>query len=85
MSSFHMIGEISDRVYVEGSFALVNENVQSTLVPAGGAVGVEMTFEVSGTYIPVDHSTFRMNKGLVGHIAVDGEANHDVCHPVDES
>lgn len=81
VSSFHVIGEIFDRVYVEGSFDLENENVQSTLIPAGGAVGVEMTYEVPGTYIPVDHSIFRMNKGLVGEIVVDGPQNLDVYDP----
>jgi nitrite reductase (NO-forming) len=82
--SFHVIGEIFDRVYVEGSFDLVNENVQSTAIPAGGAVGVEMTFEVPGTYIPVDHSIFRMHKGLVGHMQVEGPAKDDVYDPVEE-
>lgn len=35
-SSFHVIGACFDTVYVEGSFALENHSVQTTLVPAGG-------------------------------------------------
>ncbi|MDX1604182.1 MAG: copper-containing nitrite reductase, partial [Salinimicrobium sediminis] len=40
VSSFHVIGEIFDKVYVEGG-AMINENVQTTLIPAGGAAIVE--------------------------------------------
>lgn len=81
ISSFHVIGEIFDRVYVEGSFGLVNENVQTTLVPSGGAVGVEMRFEVPGDYIPVDHSIFRMHKGAAGTILVTGPPEEGVYEP----
>ena len=35
VSSFHVIGEIFDRVYAEGGTAIRQENVQTTLVPAG--------------------------------------------------
>ncbi|MGB0999314.1 MAG: multicopper oxidase domain-containing protein, partial [Flavobacteriales bacterium] len=40
VSSFHVIGEIFDKVHVEGG-STVNEDVQTTLVPAGGAAIVE--------------------------------------------
>ena len=78
VSSFHVIGEIFDKVYVEGSMALVNRNVQSTLIPSGGAVGVEMTLEVPGDYLMVDHSIFRTHKGAAGVIRVAGEENPEV-------
>lgn len=72
VSSFHVIGEIFDKVYVEGG-DYVNENVQSTLVPAGGSTIVEFKVEVPGTYILVDHSIFRaFNKGALGMINVEG-------------
>ncbi len=72
LSSFHVIGEIFDRVYVEGGTAL-NQNVQTTLVPAGGSAIVEFKMEVPGTFIIVDHSIFRaFNKGALGMIKVDG-------------
>ena len=35
VSSFHVIGEIFDKVYSEGSTNTVKKNVQTTLVPAG--------------------------------------------------
>ena len=76
ISSFHVIGEIFDRVYVEGGTKTINENVQTTLVPAGGAAIVEFKVEAPGTLIMVDHSIFRaFNKGAMGMIKVEGPEN----------
>ena len=72
VSSFHVIGEIFDRVYAEGG-SRYQENVQTTLVPAGGSAIVEFTVEVPGTYIIVDHSIFRaFNKGALGMLKAAG-------------
>lgn len=72
VSSFHVIGEIFDKVYVEGG-TLVNNNVQTTLIPAGGAAITEFKMDVPGTFIMVDHSIFRaFNKGALGMIKVEG-------------
>ncbi|WP_296383039.1 copper-containing nitrite reductase [Winogradskyella sp.] len=73
VSSFHVIGEIFDKVFVEGG-DMINENVQTTLVPAGGAAIVEFRVDVPGTFILVDHSIFRaFNKGALGMLKVEGE------------
>ncbi len=78
VSSFHVIGEIFDKVYVEGG-AMVNENVQTTLIPAGGAAIVEFKVEVPGNLVLVDHSIFRaFNKGALGILKVEGEENEKV-------
>ncbi len=70
VSSFHVIGEVFDKVYIEGG-DLVNRNVQSTLIPAGGSAIVEMEMQVPGRNILVDHSIFRaFNKGALGMIEV---------------
>ena len=82
VSSFHVIGEIFDTVYVEGSFALENHSVQSTVIAAGGAVGVEFKVEVPGTYVIVDHSIFRTHKGALGTLTVNGPAAPDIYDPV---
>ncbi|HND29369.1 MAG TPA: c-type cytochrome, partial [Myxococcota bacterium] len=72
ISSFHVIGEIFDVVYTEGG-SRIQENVQTTLVPAGGSAIVEFTVEVPGTYLLVDHSLFRtFNKGALGMLKVTG-------------
>jgi nitrite reductase (NO-forming) len=81
ISSFHVIGEILDRVYVEGSFGLVNTNVQTTLVPAGGAVAVEFTVDVPGDYLLVDHALFRTHKGLAGILTATGDERPDLYNP----
>lgn len=78
VSSFHVIGEIFDRVYVEGGSA-INEDVQTTLVPAGGAAIVEFKIDVPGTFILVDHSIFRaFNKGALGMLKAEGSENKSV-------
>jgi nitrite reductase (NO-forming) len=76
-SSFHVIGEIFDTVYPEGG-SNPNHNVQTTLVPAGGATIAEFTVEYPGTYVLVDHSLGRMTKGAVGMLDVEGPANAEV-------
>ncbi len=72
-SSFHIIGEIFDKVYPEAGLSLPNANVQTTLVPSGGATVVEFKVDVPGTFILVDHSLTRaFNKGALGMLKVNG-------------
>jgi nitrite reductase (NO-forming) len=72
VSSFHIIGEIFDRVHIEGG-DMVNSNMQTTLIPAGGSAIVELKADVPGTFILVDHSIFRaFNKGALGMLKVSG-------------
>jgi len=74
VSSFHVIGEIFDKVYTEGGVKANQEQVQTTLIPAGGSAIVEFKLDTNGTYILVDHSIFRtFNKGSLGMLKVDGE------------
>src|SRR5215471_2894781 len=75
VSSFHVIGEIFDTVRQEGG-TMEQHNVQTTLVPAGGASMVEFHTEVPGSYVLVDHSIFRaFNKGALAILKVDGPDN----------
>ncbi len=72
-SSFHVIGEIFDNVYQEGG-SVAQHNVQTTLIPAGGASIVEFGAEKAGNLIMVDHAIFRaFNKGALGMIKVNGK------------
>ena len=78
VSSFHVIGEIFDKVQYEGGTRF-QENVQTTLIPAGGAAIVEFHVEVPGTYVLVDHSIFRaFNKGALAILKVDGARATDI-------
>jgi nitrite reductase (NO-forming) len=80
LSSFHVIGEIFDRVYPEASIGgEVRRNVQTTLIPAGGAAIVEFKVEMPGRFLIVDHSISRaMDKGALGSLVVSGAAPHGV-------
>lgn len=87
ISSFHVIGEIFDRVWDEAG-SVPNANIQTTLVPAGGAAIVEFRVDVPGTFILVDHSIFRaFNKGALAIMEVSGEARPEIYSgkQVDES
>jgi nitrite reductase (NO-forming) len=76
ISNFHVIGEIFDKVYREGD--LISEpakSVQTTLVPAGGAVAVEFKVDYPGNYILVDHALSRLDRGAWGVLKVTGEVD----------
>ena len=78
-SSFHVIGEIFDRVYNQASLTSNPlTNVQTTMVPPGGATMVEFKLEVPGRYILVDHALSRMQRGLAGYLMVSGDPNPEV-------
>ncbi|WP_424276105.1 copper-containing nitrite reductase [Cricetibacter osteomyelitidis] len=73
-SSFHIMGKVMDNVQVEGG-SVQNHNVQTTLIPAGGATIIDLNMQTPGKYMFVDHSLFRSMKGAMGEIVVDGEPN----------
>lgn len=79
ISSFHVIGEVFSRVFPEGSLTSEPLNdIQTTLVPAGGATMVEFDLNVPGKYVLVDHALARMEKGAWGVLNVTGEANKEI-------
>lgn len=81
ISSFHVIGEIFDRVYELASLTSAPlTNVQTTLVPPGGATMVEFEVDVPGRYILVDHALSRMERGLAGFLYVEGADRPDIFH-----
>ncbi|HEX5693093.1 MAG TPA: copper-containing nitrite reductase, partial [Arenimonas sp.] len=78
-SSFHLIGEVFDRVYDLASFTSPPlTDVQTTLVPPGGATMVEFKVDFPGRYILVDHALSRAEKGLAGFLTVTGEADKTI-------
>ncbi len=81
--AFHVIGEIFDRVYPEGAVGSApNSNIQTTLIPPGGASIVEFKVNVPGTFLLVDHAIFRIDKGAVGQLKVEGAENPSIFAPV---
>src|SRR3954470_21045244 len=78
VSSFHVIGAIFDEVRFEGG-SNIQKNVQTTLIPAGGAVIATFTARVPGSYVMVDHSIFRaFNKGALAILKIDGREDKGV-------
>jgi len=79
ISSFHIIGEILDRVYDQASLTSPPlTNVQTTLVPPGGATVVELQLQVPGRFLLVDHALARLQRGLVGYLLVNGNPAPDI-------
>ena len=78
-SSFHVIGEIFDRVYALGGIiSKPLEGIQTISVAPGGAVIVEFKLQVPGNYTIVDHALTRLERGLVGILSVEGPPNPDI-------
>lgn len=82
-SAFHVIGEIFNVVYREGGLGQEpSRNIQTTLIPPGGAAIAEFRVEVPGRYLLVDHSLFRaLEKGAVGSLEVTGPDAPEVFRP----
>jgi nitrite reductase (NO-forming) len=69
ISSFHVIGEIFDRVYGGHPDDAVR-NEETVVVPPGSAVVAEFEAAVPGEYLLVDHALFRVPKGAAGVLHV---------------
>ncbi len=73
ISSFHVIGEVFDRVHSWGGANVDQEQVQTVLIPSGGSVIAELGLDFPATYLLVDHSIFRaFNKGAMAMLKVTG-------------
>ena len=78
-SSFHVIGEIFDKVYnLGGVTSEPLRGIQTVMVPAGGAVITEFKVDVPGNYTLVDHALARAERGLVGILHVEGQPNTEI-------
>lgn len=85
MSSFHVIGEIFDRIYPEGSLVSPPiESVQTIKVAPGGSGIVEFKCQVPGRYVLVDHALSRVERGLAGYLFVEGEENPEIFTQLQE-
>jgi len=82
ISSFHVIGQIFDKVYREGDLlSPPARSLQTTLIPAGGSAVVEFAPPVAGTFLLVDHAIFRLHHGAVGSLNVWGQENAEIFEP----
>ena len=78
-SSFHVIGEIFDKVYALGGvISQPIEGIQTVSVAPGGAVITEFKTKVPGNYTLVDHALARAERGLLGILHVEGPPNPEI-------
>ncbi len=83
ISSFHVIGQIFNKVYREGDLiSSPGRGIQTTLIPAGGSAVVEFTSSVPGSFLLVDHAIFRIHRGAVGAIDFGGANNPEIFDAV---
>lgn len=78
VASLHVIGEIFDRVWPEAATTQPLENIQTTVIPAGGAAMIEFKLEVPGSYLLVDHALARIDRGAWGVLQVTGPADEEI-------
>lgn len=67
--SFHVIGTILDRVWIDGNPANERRGQQTVLLPAAGAAIVEFVVPEDGIYTFVDHEFADAETGATGHIS----------------
>ena len=84
-SNFHLIGGIFDKLYPEGDIiSPPHRNVQTTLVPAGGAMMAEFQMLVPGKFLLVDHALPRaIDKGALGELVVEGANRTDIIRALE--
>jgi copper-containing nitrite reductase len=78
-SAFHVIGLVFDKLFRDADlFNPPGRFIQTTLVPPGSATIVELKLDVPGTYTLLDHAIFRIEKGAVGLLQVEGADRPDI-------
>lgn len=79
-SNFHLIGEIWDKVY-SGSPETAIKDEETWYVPPGSAAIFEFKLNEPGKYTLVDHALWRVAKGAVGVLNVDGQWDDSIYSP----
>lgn len=74
-SSFHVVGTIMDRVYIDGNPNNVLYGLQTVMLPASGGAVVEFTVTEAGDYPIVTHQFNHVAKGAVAILRVTEDGN----------
>lgn len=70
VSSFHIVGTVMDRVYVDGNPKNVLYGLQTMMLPASGGAVLEFTVTEEGDYPIVTHQFNHASKGAAGILRV---------------
>ena len=73
-SSFHVVGAIFDRVWLDGNPDNQMRGMQTVLLGSSGAAITEFIVPEAGNYVMVDHHFANASQGAVGIIAAGGMA-----------
>lgn len=71
-SSFHVVGTIFDRVWIEGNPDNQFRGMQTVLLGSSSGAIVEFVIPEAGEYVMVDHHFANASQGAVGMIAAHG-------------
>lgn len=69
--AFHIVGEQFDRVYIGEPPTERIRGVQTWNVPPGGGMGFELTCDIAGEFVFVNHAFGHGQKGAIGNLVVE--------------
>ena len=81
-SSFHVVGTIFDRVWMDGNPDNPFRGMQSVLLGSSSGAIVEFMIPEAGSYVMVDHHFANAAQGAVGIIAAGGPAGDPEHHNI---
>jgi len=73
-SSFHVVGTIFDRVWIEGNPDNQFRGMQTVLLGSSNSAIVEFVIPEAGSYIMVDHHFANASQGAIGLISTSAKA-----------
>ena len=72
-SSFHVVGTIFDRVWIDGNPDNQFRGMQTVLLGSSNGAIVEFMIPEAGSYVMVDHHFANASQGAIGLIAAGGK------------
>jgi nitrite reductase (NO-forming) len=79
-SSFHVVGTIFDRVWIDGNPDNQMRGMQTVLLGSSSGAIVEFTIPEAGNYAMVDHHFANASQGAIGVIAAGAPPGSDTEH-----
>jgi nitrite reductase (NO-forming) len=81
-SSFHVVGTIFDRVWIDGNPDNQFRGMQTVLLGSSSGAVVEFVIPEAGNYVMVDHHFANASQGAIGIIAAGGGAGDPEHHNI---
>src|SRR3546814_12811307 len=79
-SSFHVVGTIFDRVWLDGNPDNQLRGMQTVLLGSRGSAIVEFIIPEAGSYVMVDHHFANASQGAIGVIDAGGKPEDGMEH-----